>query len=202
MRSVSSRTFQITLVTLLVFALLAGAALAQRPKSPKGSSSTQIGESWIDISYSAPILRGRQGIFGSGDEYGTKLYAGAPVWRVGADVTTRIKTEVDLEIGGKKVPAGEYSFFIELKEGGWTGIISTQAYLEQPDRAKIQEGNTWGAYGYSADNDVARAPMAVQLSENSIDQMIIAFTGVSDAGGNIAVAWDNQIGVLPFTVAK
>ncbi len=113
-------------VKLFLFAGLVIAALAsvvvsaqdaKRPASPAGSSATQIGEKWIDVTYGRPILRGRKGIFGSGAEYGKTLYASGPVWRAGANVTTRIKTELDLEIGGKKVPAGEYSFFIELKEG-------------------------------------------------------------------------------------
>ena len=107
-------TMRATLLALSIGLLLVGVASAQeeRPASPKGHAATQIGDSWIDVEYSRPILRGRQGIFGSGDYYGTKVNAGAPVWRAGANVTTRIKTEVDLEIGGTKVPAGEYSLFV------------------------------------------------------------------------------------------
>ena len=30
-------------------------------------------------------------------------------------------------IGGSTVPAGEYSLFIDLKDGAWTAIISKQA---------------------------------------------------------------------------
>lgn len=191
-------------LTALVFSLLAvGFVAAQdRVKSPPGSAATQIGEDWIEVTYSRPILRGRNGIFGSGDSYGTKLNAGAPVWRAGANATTRLKTDVDLEIGGTKVPAGEYSLFVELKEGGWTGIISKQDYMASFDRAKVQEGVTWGAYGYSADHDVARAPMTVQPGAASVDQLTIVFVDVTEEGGGIAVVWDDQIGTLPFKVAK
>lgn len=190
--------------TLFLVCLAAGVAVAQgeRVASPPGMASTQIGDKWIDVTYSRPILRGRQGIFGSGADYGKKIYAGAPIWRAGANVTTRIKTELDLEIGGKKVPAGEYSFFIDLKEGAWTAVLSTQPYMDAFDRAKIAEGLTWGAYGYTPDKDVVRAPMTVQTGENSLDQMTIAFTNVTADGGNLVVAWDNQIGTLPFKVAK
>ena len=203
MHFLSRNLFRAIVATLVVAALFTGAAVAQgRPKSPRGAASTQIGDAWIDVAYGRPILRGRQGIFASGDEYGKAIYAGAEVWRVGADVTTRITTEVDLEIGGTKVPAGEYSFFIELKEGAWTAILSSQKFMDAFDREKMAEGITWGGYGYSSDNDVVRAPMAVTTNERSLDQLIIAFAGVSDAGGNLVVAWDNQAGVLPFTVAK
>ena len=184
--------------------LLAGAAVAQteRPASPPGTSAIQIGDAWIDVTYSRPILRGRQGIFGSGDDYGKKLYAGGPLWRAGANVTTRIKTGLDLEINGKRVPAGEYSFFIELKEGAWTGILSSQPYMETFDRAKIAEGMTWGAYGYKPEHDVVRAPMSVETRTNSVEQMAIAFVNVSADGGTMVVIWDNQAGSLPFKVAK
>ena len=179
-------------------------AVAQdgRPASPEGSASTQIGDAWIDITYSRPILRGRSGYFGAGESYGETANAGGPVWRAGANVTTRIKTEADLMIGETTVPAGEYSLFVELKEGAWTAIISKQGYMETFDRDKMAEGLTWGAYGYNAEHDVVRAPMMVETTEYSIDQMTILFADVSDAGGAIVVMWDNQTGVLPFGVAQ
>ncbi|MCE2558528.1 MAG: DUF2911 domain-containing protein [Acidobacteria bacterium] len=196
-----------TICRLLVLSLclavmgFAPAAAQERPSSPEGAASTQIGDAWIDITYSRPILRGRSGIFGAGDEYGQVLNAQGPVWRVGANVTTRIKTEADLMIGGTTVPAGEYSFFIELKEGAWTAIISKQDYMETFDRDKMAEGLTWGAYGYNPEHDVVRADMDTSTEEFSIDQMTILFTGVSDAGGEIVVMWDNQMGTLQFGVA-
>jgi len=184
--------------------LLAGAAVAQteRPASPPGTSAIQIGDAWIDVTYSRPILRGRQGIFGSGDDYGKKLYAGGPLWRAGANVTTRIKTGLDLEIGGKRVPAGEYSFFIDLKEGAWTAILSSQPYMETFDRAKVAEGVTWGAYGYQPEFDVVRAPMTVETRQGSLDELTFGFRDVTADGGSIALIWDNQSGALPFKVVK
>ena len=187
---------------LAVVGFAPAAAQGDRPASPEGAASTQIGDAWIDITYSRPILRGRNGVFGSGESYGETLLAGGPVWRAGANVTTRINTEADLMIGGTTVPAGEYSLFIDLKDGAWTAIVSKQGYMETFDREKMAEGLTWGAYGYSADHDVVRAPMMVETTEYSIDQMTILFSDVSDAGGALVVMWDNQTGVLPFGVAQ
>lgn len=192
-------------LTALVAALLAGSpATAQddRPKSPTGMASTQIGDHWIDVKYSRPILRGRGDIFGSGEEYGVKVTAGAPLWRVGANATTRLSTGVDLEINGTRVPAGEYSLFIDLAEGAWTAVLSTQPYMESFDRDKVSEGITWGAYGYSPDHDVVRAPMTVTDPEMSVDQMTIFFADVTDEGGNLGVIWADAMAMLPFKVAK
>ncbi len=197
---------KLPLLTGLIIAALASVVVsaqdAKRPASPPGASATQIGEKWIDVTYSRPILRGRKGIFGSGAEYGKTLNAGGPVWRAGANVTTRIKTELDLEIGGKKVPAGEYSLFIELKENSWTAILSTQPYMETFDRAKVGEGITWGAYGYKPDFDVVRAHMTVETRPFSVDQLNIGFRDVTADGGTLYVLWDNQAGLLPFKVVK
>jgi hypothetical protein len=201
----SSNVTPRVLASALVLCCVSAGVLAaqdERPASPPGTASTQIGEGWIDITYGRPILRGRQGIFGTGAEYGKKLNANAPVWRAGANATTRIKTELDLEIGGKRVPAGEYSFFIDLKEGAWTAILSTQPYMETFDRAKIAEGQTWGAFGYKPELDVVRAPMTVETRPISVDQLTIGFRDVSAAGGTLTLIWDNQFGTLPFKVAK
>ena len=48
------------------------------------------------------MLRGRTDIFGKGADYGKKVNATRPVWRAGANQTTKLKTEVPLEIGGKR----------------------------------------------------------------------------------------------------
>ena len=67
MRALSIRGSRAIIVTIVLAVLLTGLATAQgRPASPRGAASTQIGDSWIDISYGRPILRGRAGIFGSG----------------------------------------------------------------------------------------------------------------------------------------
>lgn len=198
------QTCRVLILSLCVAVIGFAPAAAQddRPASPEGAASTQIGDAWIDITYSRPILRGRSGIFGSGEEYGQTLLAGGPVWRAGANVTTRISTGADLMIGGTTVPAGEYSFFIDLKDGAWTAIISKQGYMETFDREKMAEGLTWGAYGYNAEHDVVRAPMMTSTEEFAVDQMTILFSDVSEAGGAIVVIWDDQMGVLPFGVGQ
>ena len=87
-------------------------AQERRPMSPRGTASAQVlgtwtkaersfavgggrydGGKWIDISYGRPLKRQRD-IFGSGADYGKATLIGAPIWRAGADVTTRLKSEV------------------------------------------------------------------------------------------------------------
>ena len=64
----------------VVFAMtvLLAAQGGGRPASPAGSSATQVGAKWIDITYGRPIKRGRD-LWGSGADYGkTRAGPGRP----------------------------------------------------------------------------------------------------------------------------
>ena len=190
-------------IALLAVALTLPLVAQPAKRSPAGSAATQVGEGyskWVTVDYSRPILRGRAGIFGSGEEYGKKVYAGAPVWRAGADVSTRLKTEVDLKFGDTTVPAGEYSLFIDL--GGptnWTLLISKQPAMASFNRDKVG-AETWGAYGYDEKQVVAKVPMQVDALEPVMDQLTWLFSNVSESGGTLVIAWDQTVAAAPFTV--
>ena len=104
-----------------------------RPLSPQGSAQAQVlgrwvkggrpsfavGQErymdgkWVEITYGRPLLRGRD-VFGSGANYGKALvdlplgeWGAPPVWRAGANVSTRLNTEATLILGDKQIPAGE-----------------------------------------------------------------------------------------------
>ena len=205
-------------LAMVALAMAASSALViaqqQRPASPTGTAATQVGGKyvktergqryeggkWIEITYSRPILRGRTNVFGEGAEYGKGVLAGAPVWRAGANVSTRLNTEVPLDFGGKVVPPGEYSLFIELKNNKeWTLIVSSHAAQQKYD----PENKTalWGAYNYTPDKDVARAPMKVEAVPFSVDQLSWGFTDVTDQGGTIRIWWEKTMASVPFKVA-
>ena len=73
--------------------------------------------------------------------------------------------------------------------------------MDSWDRSKINKGITWGAYGYSPDHDVVRAPMKMMTMDMSVDQMTIFFADVTAEGGKLVVTWDTQMAILPFRVA-
>ncbi|HIM14141.1 MAG TPA: DUF2911 domain-containing protein, partial [Acidobacteria bacterium] len=165
------------------------------------SEGAYEGGSWIDIHYGRPILRGRQGIFGEGAEYGQRLYAGAPLWRVGADETTTFTTEVDLLIGGQRLAAGEYTIFADLANPtAWELIFTTWGVKE--DFREENPNALWGAYGYTDEKDVMRTTMSVQTLDYSMDQLAIGFTDMAQQGGNFYVIWDNQLATAPVELAN
>lgn len=200
------RMFRFPLIAAVLL-VGASAALAQRPASPRGEAAIQVGGEyeerryvggkWITVDYGRPILRGRTGIFGEGSDYGKGANAGAPVWRAGANQSTRFMTEVDLKFGDKTLPAGEYSMFIDLKEGDWTLIMSTHAAkngFREPG-----EG-LWGAYNYTPDKDVLRVSMDVDSTPVSYEQLTISFVNVTAEGGSLALMWENTVGMASFSL--
>lgn len=184
-----------------------GAAQTAPPRiaSPAGSSQTQIGTGaagkWIEITYGRPIKRGRD-LWGSGPTYAQLLLVnGAKVWRAGANVSTRLKTELPLQIGGKAVPAGEYSLFIDTKSPtDWTLIVSswgakTGGRDQTPD-------TLWGSFAYTADKDVARVAMKLDKFPLAVDQLTWNFADVTPEGGKLVLIWDTVVATAPFTITK
>ncbi|MCJ7563384.1 MAG: DUF2911 domain-containing protein [Candidatus Aminicenantes bacterium] len=189
-------------------------AQAQKPACPPGTAATQVGGKyvqaqnnqryqggkWIEISYGRPIKRERQNVFGAGAEYGKKLNDDAPVWRAGANQTTRLKTEVPLVFDGKTLPAGEYCVFVDLKEKAWTIIFSTWPAQEKYD-PKNKEA-LWGSYGYTPDKDVLRATMKLDTLPFSMDQFTIAFIDITSVDGKLAMMWDKTMATVAFKVGS
>lgn len=194
-----------------------------RPLSPAGSAQAQVlgrwvkGErpsfavgqeryvdgKWLEITYGRPSLRGRD-VFGSGANYGKALidlplgeWGAPPVWRAGANVTTRLNTEAALVIGDKTIPAGEYSLFIDVKgPGNWTLIVSSWAAQQRPDQK--DKTALWGAYGYTPDKDVARVPMKIETLPFSVEQLTWAFLDIAPDSGRIAISWARTLASVTF----
>ena len=200
----------------------AAAQTANRPASPDGAAQVQVlgtwtkgdrpaftlgretytGGKWIEITYGRPLQRGRD-LFGSGADYGkAALDVGAPgfpappVWRAGANVSTRLKTEVSLVFGDKTIPAGEYSLFVDLKPATWTLIVSRWAAQVKFDPQN--KDALWGAYGYTPEKDVARIPMKVDTLPFAIDQLTWSFFDMTNDGGRVAIMWGKTLASAPF----
>lgn len=171
-----------------------------RPASPAGAAATQIDSTWIEVAYGRPLLRGRSGIFGTGADYGKTLYDDGPVWRAGANQSTRIRSDRPLVIGGTHVPAGEHVLLIELKNPQeWTLIVTAQPYQRAFDPRNTTA--LWGGYNYSPSHDVARAPMTVAAVPYVVDQLTWGFTDVTPAGGMLRLWWDRTMASVPFRPA-
>jgi hypothetical protein len=205
----------IALAVVLGIGVLAQQA-PRKPASPPGTAATQVGGTWakatpeaeprytggkwIEVTYGRPVLRGRTAIFGTGADYGKKVSDGVPVWRAGANLTTRFATEVPLVFGGKTLAAGEYSVFVDLKPGAWTLIFSKQAFQQKYD--PNEKVSTWGSYNYDQTQDVLRVPMKVDTNPYSVDQFTIGFVDMTQGGGKLAMWWERTMATVAFTVGS
>ena len=209
-------TFRLTAVSLIATAALMQAQVpdVKLPSSPRGTAAIQVGGtwsgagddrrytggSWITVDYGRPILRGRENIFGAGADYGKTVNPDATIWRAGANDTTRLTTQVPLDLGGKDVPAGEYNMFVDLKEKAWTLVLSTQP--RQPKYDPNDKVLLYGAYNYDPKFDTLRAPMRLSTSAVSIEQFTIGFADVKADRGVLYMAWDRTTASIDFTVRK
>jgi hypothetical protein len=184
-----------------------GLAQSRRIASPPGVSATETGGryderkgyvdgKWLEVRYGRPIKRGRD-LFGPSDFAGA-LNDGAPVWRAGANVSTRLVTDVPILLGGKRIAPGEYTVFIELTRNDWTLIVSTwPAQTSYDDKNKDA---LWGAYEYTPDRDVVRVAMRLETLPHSFDQLSWEFLDMTDTAGRLAVLWDKKLASVPFRI--
>lgn len=201
------RLLNFATISLALLAASGAAEAQQRPASPRGEAAVELGGAyegrrytggkWVVVDYGRPILRGRSNIFGAGDDYGKSANAGAPVWRAGANQSTRFNTEADLVFEGKTLPAGEYSMFVDLKEDDWTLIFSTHA---AKDSFRAPGDGLWGAYDYTPDKDALRVKMDVGNLPVSYEQLTIAFTDMTDKGGKLSLMWEKTAASAAFSL--
>lgn len=198
---------------LVAGALLIGAtgwAQSRRVASPPGASATEVlgrhdqregyvGGRWLEIRYGRPVRRGRD-LFGPPD-FADALSDGAPVWRAGANASTRLITEVPIVIAGRRIPAGEHTLFIELtSRTRWTLIVSdwpAQTTYDESNKAAL-----WGAYDYTPDRDLVRARMELERLPHTFDQLSWEFLDMTDAGGRLAILWERTLASVPFQVER
>ena len=157
-----------------------------------------VGGHWVEIRYGRPIRRGRD-LFAPSD-YVEFLNDGAPVWRAGANETTRLITEVPLRFGSHVVPAGEHTVFIELATDPWTFIVSTWPAQQTYDGENTEA--LFGAYEYTPDRDIVRIPMTRETLSYSFDQLSWQFLDVSATGGRLALFWETTMASVPFTIEE
>ena len=218
-----ARRVVLGIVALMMTVAVVAGQQPNRPLSPTGSTHAQVlgrwmkgdrpsfavgGEryvegKWLEINYGRPSLRGRD-VFGSGANYGKALidlplgeWGPPPVWRAGANASTRLTTEASLLFGDRRVAAGEYSLFIDVKgPTDWTLIVSSWPAQSKPDQK--DKTSLWGAYGYTPEKDVARQPMKVENLPFGVEQLTWSFLDMTTDGGRVAVMWAKTMASAPF----
>jgi len=151
---------------LLILIATTNFAVGQKVKaSPRESVNGKINEAAISIDYGSPSVRGRK-IWGA-------LVPFDKIWRAGANEATTFKTDEDIMVKGKKLPAGNYSLFIIPNEKECIVIFN-----KKPDQ--------WGAYNYSQNLDQLRVKVLPNKQSKSTEKLLFI---IKDNA--VALLWDN-----------
>jgi Protein of unknown function (DUF2911) len=160
---------RIALLIGLIFTFAVLAAAQGGKPSPAASASCDLGGGkTIKTDYSSPRMKGRK-IYGGLVPYGE-------VWRTGANEATTFVTSADVVVGGKTVPAGNYTIFTVPNADKWTLIINKKT-------------GEWGIpYKYESD-ELARVDMRVSKLPSPVENFTIAYDK-SGMGCTLRLDWE------------
>ena len=144
----------------------------------------KVGVTDIEIKYSAPGVKGREGkIYGTGvvpfgyEVLGFGSNVASP-WRAGADECTTIAFSTDVNINGKRLPAGKYAFFIAVQQD--TSVL-------------IFNRNTreWGSYFYRKELDVLHVGTTQKKNLPQMqEKLLYDFANQTDSTVDIELKWE------------
>jgi Protein of unknown function (DUF2911) len=154
------------------------------PQSPPAQATVSIGGKTLAIKYSAPFVRGRKIFVPGGLISHDPTY---PVWRAGANEATAFHTDADLDVAGLRVPKGNYTLWVSIKDPeAWELIINKQT-------------GQWGL-SYTAAQDLGRVKMTMSKPPGSIERMKYTLSDLGGNKGKLQLEWENHIASVPITV--
>ncbi|MFI5094871.1 MAG: DUF2911 domain-containing protein [Candidatus Acidiferrum sp.] len=155
-------------LTILATQASCQADKSKRPSPPAQAQCDLGGGKTLTVDYSSPRAKGRK-IFGDLVPYGK-------VWRAGANEATTFVTTEDLKVGGKEVPAGQYTIFTIPEENKWTLVISKKT-------------GEWGIPYPGEKYDLVRTEMSVSSVPEHVEDFTIALEKSGD-GCKLQMTWE------------
>ena len=182
------RKFALIAVSLFAVAVFASAQMnmsddkSKRPSPPASAACKFSDGKTIKIDYSSPRAKGRK-IFGEASEKALVPYG--QIWRTGANDATTFVTDTNLNVGGKAVPAGNYTIFTVPKADAWSLVISKKT-------------GEWGTDYPGEMEDLVRVPMTVSKTSAPVENFTIAF---DQAGSKctLRIEWENTRASVEIT---
>lgn len=137
----------------------------------------------IRIDYGQPHARGRT-VAGTLIPYNQ-------VWRTGANEATSLVTDVDLVLGGTRIPRGSYTLYSMLaRNNEWRLIINRNT-------------GQWGTQ-YDAERDLAHVRITKTELEVPAESFTITLVPSTQppAQGTLVLRWGTLQGTVPWIVAQ
>ena len=118
MKKMINAKLVLTVLALLLTTLLWSQEDKSKRPSPPATATGTVNGATITIDYSSPGVKGRK-IWGG-------LVPYDKVWRAGANEATLFTTSKDIQVEGKKLPAGKYSLYAIPGEKDWVIIFNSK----------------------------------------------------------------------------
>jgi hypothetical protein len=176
----SKRQLVLSVALALAASSLSFAQDGSARPSPPAKAQVELKGKTVTIDYARPSMRGRK-IMGA-------LVPYDQVWRTGANEATALKTPVDLEIGGVKVPVGNYTLYSLPSEGGWKLIINKQT-------------GQWGTE-YDQAQDFARVNLAKTSVGRPLEQFTIEFVKKGPDSAELILEWETTKLSVPVRATR
>lgn len=169
-------------IILLFSALMLTVGIQAQIKTPQSSPfqkiEQKVGLTDVTLEYSRPSMKNRK-IYG-------ELVPYDAIWRTGANTNTTITFSNDVEIGGKKVPAGSYAIFTKPGASNW------EVYF-------YNDVNNWGA-PEKVDNSKIAAKVSVKPSSltKSFETFTMTFDDLKYDAATLGIIWDKTYVGVPI----
>jgi len=172
-----------------ILALLPVHSQITHPKaSPFSVVEQDIGLTKIRVEYSRPAVRGRH-VFGNRSDGQPSLVPYGRIWRVGANESTKITVNTDIEVLGHSVPKGTYALYAFPEENEWEIAFHTNT-------------EHWGdgRKDYKPDEDLFRVQVKPESIPYHQENFLITFDSITHNAASLNLIWASTQVSIPITV--
>ncbi|MEO5617376.1 MAG: DUF2911 domain-containing protein [Candidatus Eisenbacteria bacterium] len=148
--------------------------------SPRDTVRATIGACSLWVDYGRPSKRGRK-VF----EHGV---LGDTLWRTGANAATQFRTNRDLVMAGRTLPAGKYTLWTRVTGNAHALLVNAQT-------------GQWGTV-HDSGRDLLQLPLEKRPLAEPVETFTIRIQAADASGGrgSLHLQWDDAELVLPFEV--
>ncbi|UII80446.1 DUF2911 domain-containing protein [Flagellimonas sp. CMM7] len=174
-------TSRILIAFLLIVCIQGNAQITHPKASPFAIVEQEVGLSKISVKYSRPATKGRE-IFGGLVPYGR-------IWRVGANESTKITVDTDMNVMGNTLPKGTYAMYAFPKPSGWQMVFHKNT-------------SHWGdgRKNYDPKEDLFRVNVKPKSVAQHQENFLMAFDSITHNSANMTLTWANTQVSIPFSV--
>lgn len=159
---------------------------SKRPSPPANAECKFSDGKSVKVDYSSPRMQDPK------THQPRKIYGGlvpfGQVWRTGANEATTFVSDTNLNVGGKDVPAGNYTIFTVPEQDKWTLVISKKT-------------GEWGTDYPGEKEDLARVSMNVSKTPSQVENFTISFDQ-KGSSCTMNLDWENTRASVPVAEKK